>query len=404
MNTVRARVWQFRLERKIQVVATVVGRGTLAVSLARLLHINAMACDLRKVLDYRTRQLEVRLLLSYLGGPGGNTLRLDHSAFAASSRHIRGFVSECSGLGVLTAASEAIFAWQHGAHDLHNFDALPRQLLWEYDAKGVRPDLLFHLPKGPVAGEARGRYRGAKKILPKKPLRPQMDRLRELANWSSVHDDHSYFMSWLYIGPSGVAVDIFLPADPRWEWGTDLRAAAFQADVEEQDDAQEWRFPLQEDLPRWRGQRPSPRRPVPDDTETIGIVDEMPRFDAFAPALPLDVLELDSQERAARVIDSLFRTAPDAGPDAELAGIPVRGTWAPADQLGDARYEVLLGVLAEPAGERGDVRRVDVKERLARAEGRFDVCLDGRLLTVVRPVAAPRPDWMQLERVLLADR
>ncbi|AXO32606.1 hypothetical protein [Micromonospora sp. B006] len=402
MNTVRARVWQFRLERNIQVVATVVGRGTLAVSLARLLHINAMACDLRKVLDYRTKQLEVRLLLSYLGAPGGNALQLDHRAFAASSRHIRGFVSECSGLGVLTAASEAIFAWQHGTHDLHNFDALPRQLLWEYDAKGVRPDLLFHLPTGPVAGEARGRYRRAKNILPKKPLSPQKDRLRELANWSSVHNDHSYFMSWLYIGPSGVAVDIFLPANPRWDWGTGLRAAAFQAD-EEQDDAQEWRFPLQDDLPRWTGRRPTRRRPVPDDEDLLHVVDEA-RFAASAPTLPLDLLELDSQERATRVIDSLFRTAPEAGPDAELAGIPVRGTWAPADQLGDARYEVLLGVLAAPAGDRGDVRRVDVEERLARSEGSFDVCLDGRLLTVVRPVTAPRPEWTQLERVLLADR
>lgn len=397
MNTVRARVWQFRLERNIQVVATVVARGTLPVSLARLLHINAMACDLRKVLDYRTRQLEVRLLLSYLGAHGGNALQLDQRAFAASSRHIRGFVSECSGLGVLTAASEVIFSWQHGAHGLHNFDALPRQLLWQYDAKGVRPDLLFHLPKGPVAGEARGRYRSAKKILPKKPLRPQKDRLRELAKWSAAHGDHSYFMSWLYIGPSGVAVDIFLPANPRW--GTDLRAAALQAEVGEQDDAQEWRFPLQTDLPRWTERPSSPRRPAPDDADVIHLENEALRVGPSAPPLPLDVLEVASQERAVRVVDSLFRSAPEAGPDASLAGIPVRGTWAPADQLGDVRYEVLLGVLAAPAG-----RRVDVKERLARAEGLFDVCLDGRLLTVVRPVTAPRPEWMQLERALLADR
>ncbi|MER7439598.1 hypothetical protein [Micromonospora avicenniae] len=398
MSTVRARVWQFRLERNIQVVATVVGQGSLAVSLARLLHINAMACDIRKVLDYRTRQLEVRLLLSYLGAARSKALQLDHLAFAASSRHIRGFVSECSGLGVLTAAGEAIFAWKHGAHDLHNFDALPRQMLWQYDAKGVRPDLLFHLPTGPVAGEARGRYRRAKNILPKMPLSTQKDRLRELANWSAVHGDHSYFMSWLYIGPNGVAVDIFLPANPRWD--TDLNTAAFEVDVEEQDDAQEWRFPLEEDLPTWQRQRqpPAPRRSMPDNPDVPFLRDTMPSV-APGPPLPLDMLEDAAQEQAAMVIDELFRSAPEAGPDAALAGIPVRGTWAPADQLGDARYEVLLGVLAAPAGT-----RVNVRERLARAEGLFDVCLDGRLLTVVRPVTARRPEWTQLERVVLAAR
>ncbi|MGV9210893.1 hypothetical protein ACTFTM_03420 [Micromonospora sp. RB23] len=396
MSTVRARVWQFRLERNVQVVATVVGQGDLAVSLARLLHINALACDLRKVLDYRTRQLEVRLLLSYLGAPPGNALQLDQLAFAASSRHIRSFVSECSGLGVLTAASEAIFAWEHGAHDLHNFDALPRQMLWQYGATGVRPDLLFHLPQGPVAGEARARYRGAKNILPKMPLSTQKDRLRELAKWSAVHNDHSYFMSWLYIGPNGVAVDIFLPANPRW--GTDLSESAFGADVEELVDAPEWRFPLEEDLPRWQRQPPSPRRSTPDDPDGRYVREVISGVEASGPPLPLDVLEHASQEQAARVIDNLFSSAPEPGPDATLAGIPVRGTWASADQLGDARHEVLLGVLASPAG-----RRVDMRERLARAEGLFDVCLDGRLLTVVRPITAPRPEWTQLERVVLAD-
>jgi len=397
MNTVRARLWQFRLERNTQVVATVFGRGDLEVSLARLLHINAMACDLRKVLDYRTKQLEVRLLLSYLGGPSGNTLQLDHRAFAASSRHIRGFVSECSGLGVLTAASEAIFAWQPGAHNLHNFDALPGQLLRQYGATGVRPDLLFHLPKGMVAGEARGRFRAAKSILPKRPLSAQKDRLRELARWSAGHGDHSYFMSWLYIGPNGVAVDVFLPANPRW--GADLRAEVLDAETEEQDDAQEWRFLLEEDSPRLPRQTPASRRSKPGDEDVPQLWKVMSTVALSGPRQPLNMIERASQEQAARVMGNLFESAPEAEPNAALAGIPVRGTWALADQLGDARYEVLLGVLAAPVG-----KRVDVRKRLALAEGRFDACLDGRLLTVVRSVRSSRPDWGQLERALLAER
>lgn len=139
MNTVQARVWKFRLDNSSEVVAKVLGRGHLPVGLARLVHVNAMACDLRRVLDYRTKQLEVRLLLSYLDTASGRgPLKLDHHAFASSSRHVRGFVSECSGLGMLTAAGEALFAWQDGKDSLHSFDALPKQLLRHYNAEGVR--------------------------------------------------------------------------------------------------------------------------------------------------------------------------------------------------------------------------------------------------------------------------
>ncbi|WP_139233235.1 hypothetical protein [Micromonospora sediminimaris] len=398
MNTVRARIWQFRLEQNAEVVATIVGQGDLSVGLARLVHINAMACDLRKVLDYRTKQLEARLLVSYLDAPGvGNPLRLDDRAFGASSRHIRGFVSECSGLGMLTAASEVIFAWRQGVHDLHNFDALPMQLLRDYPAKGVRPDLLFHLPEGPVAGEARGRYRPAKQLLPTHPLSSQKNRLRELANWSASHSDHPYFMSWFYIGPSGVAVDIFLPNHHRWH--NDLaKVPAFEEHIEDQDDAQEWRFPLREELPRSR-RPPSPQRRPPDEADAMELEDEVFRRSGW-PALAQEAERVRTpQEQAVEVMNRLYDSAPEAGAEWALGGIPVRGTWAFADQLGDARYEILLGVLAG-----GPRRRVDVKRRLAQAEEGLDVCLDGRLLTVVRPVVAPRPEWAELERVLLDDR
>lgn len=86
MNTVRARVWQFQVQEPV-VTVTEVGQGELSVGLARLIHINALACDHNRVLDYRTKQLEVRLLASYLHAAGADgPLRVDHRAFTASSR------------------------------------------------------------------------------------------------------------------------------------------------------------------------------------------------------------------------------------------------------------------------------------------------------------------------------
>jgi hypothetical protein len=42
----------------------------LPAHLARLVHINALACDFRRVVDHRVRLHEARLLTSYLAAPG----------------------------------------------------------------------------------------------------------------------------------------------------------------------------------------------------------------------------------------------------------------------------------------------------------------------------------------------
>ncbi|MFD9413311.1 hypothetical protein ACFWC9_01085 [Streptomyces goshikiensis] len=393
MNTVRARVWRFQLQTGGRVRATVVRRGDLPVGLARLVHVNAMACDLRRVLDYRTKELEANLLLSYIDAPGGGTpLQLDHHALDASSRHIRCFVSECAGLGMLTAASEAIFAWEEGTDPLHSFDALPKQLPQVYKNKGVRPDLLFQLPAGPVAGEARGRYR-KQALLPKKPLADQKKRLSQLAAWSTDHADHSYFMSWVYVGPSGVAVDIFLPESDEWDDDALVEGWA----EEEQDEGQEHVFDLHE----------APRDPEPlADIDALGPAEA--EGDGGPWTAPMEIARpllhtgepvRTPQEHAEEVVTRLYESAPEPDAGATVAGIAVRGRWVAADALGPARHEVLLGVLAERPP-----RQVNVRERMARSDGRFDACLDGRLLTVVRPLATPRPEWHELERVLLGDR
>ncbi|MFD9973234.1 hypothetical protein ACFWZR_02835 [Streptomyces sp. NPDC059017] len=293
---------------------------------------------------------------------------------------------------MLTAASEAIFAWEEGTDPLHSFDALPKQLPQVYKNKGVRPDLLFQLPAGPVAGEARGRYR-KQALLPKKPLADQKKRLSQLAAWSSDHADHSYFMSWVYVGPAGVAVDIFLPESH--EWDDDALGEGWAE--EEQDEGQEHVFDLHE-VPR--GTEPLADMDATGPTEVEGAAGSRTGpMEIARPLLYVDEPVRTPQEHAEEVVTRLYESAPEPDADATVAGIPVRGRWVAADALGPARHEVLLGVLAERPP-----RQVNVRERMARSDGRFDACLDGRLLTVVRPFATPRPEWHELERVLLGDR
>lgn len=407
MSTVRARVWRFSVENSQVVRAQPTAEGNLPVSLARLIHVNAMACDWRRTLDYQVRQCEVRLMASYLNAPDdSSSLSLDHHAFEASSRHIRSFVSESSGLGVLTAAGEALFAWRDGAHTLHSFDALPKQLLQHYRPTGVRPDLLFNLPAGAVAGEARGRHRRSGQLLPARLLAEQKKRLGELAKWSATHHDHTFFMSWVWIGRSGVAVDIFLPDGEDWDGALDD-----QWEKENEADAPETRFPLHDEhvaereeldaLPAARSLEPVAENHEPDarmGAQDAPLLRAVTHEVQWMPSDGAHIAPGSPQQQAADVVNWLYETAPPyAG--AELAGISVRGAWAAADALGPARHKVLLAVLAEQPP-----RQTAVRERLARAGGRFDACLDGRLLTVVSPAALPPPPWHELERVLLGER
>ncbi|TDT22728.1 hypothetical protein EV562_1214 [Streptomyces sp. BK208] len=72
MSTVRARVWRFTIEKRKgdaeAVQAVEIGQGPLPVSLAVMVNINALACDLRKTVDQRVRDYEISLLLSYIIG------------------------------------------------------------------------------------------------------------------------------------------------------------------------------------------------------------------------------------------------------------------------------------------------------------------------------------------------
>lgn len=136
-------------------------RQPIDVNLATLLEANANAQhEVERNLRYRVLQNELRIVLSYLGDPSlQSELQLDKQNFVGTAGHIKRFVSESVGLGMLTAAAEEYFRWQYDADLIYNFDILPGELQEKFGKRGVRPDLLFKFDDGlrELAGEARGR-------------------------------------------------------------------------------------------------------------------------------------------------------------------------------------------------------------------------------------------------------
>ncbi|MFE0772220.1 hypothetical protein [Streptomyces sp. NPDC058861] len=392
MSTVRARVWRFTVERgktgAEAVQAVEIGQGPLPVSLAAVVNINALACDLRKTVDQRVRDHEISLLLSYvIGDQGKKPLGVEHLALDSSAGHIKRFVSECTGLGVMTAASEFLFDWKPGAGGLSSFDVLPGKLRGVYAKTGVRPDLLYDLAAGPVAGEARGRRRDAQQMFPPGEGTPdQRKRLEKLARWSVAHGDHDYFMSWVWLGAGGVYVDIFLPE------GSAALTGLKTAWIEEPGDATPWRF----HVPRLVSRSDPGPDPDPGPGQSLKITHHVPSTSAEGPPARVAISRVGPA--AEEAMDRAFsREEQTLG---TFAGVQVRGRWIRGDALGEARHEVLLGVLGE---------RVETNRRRAQrlqlptlAGDHLDMFLDGRLLTVVRLADGPRPEWGRIREELLA--
>lgn len=391
MSSVRARVWRFTVEKGMAGAETVraieIGQGALPVSLAAVVNINALACDLRKTVDQRVRDHEISLLLSYISGsPGTGPLGVDCPALDSSSGHIRRFVSECTGLGVMTAASEALFDWKPGVHGLSSFDVLPGKLVGTYAKTGVRPDLLYDLAAGPLAGEARGRRRDHKQMFPVgKGTQAQKTRLEKLAQWSVDHDDHAYFMSWVWLGTGGVYVDIFLPDDSPAVAG--LRTGW----IDMPGSTPPWRF---------RVPRPDTRRQADLEQEgPVASADSAPESGGQGPAASPGAHVRAAINQAEPLVDAAMNRSFSREEDTlgTFSDVPVRGRWIRGDAVGQARHEVLLGVL----GERVPVDHRAQRHRLASQEAdRLDVFLEGRLLTVVHPVDSPRPIWDRIQAEL----
>ncbi|MFG3037157.1 hypothetical protein ACGFYZ_09660 [Streptomyces sp. NPDC048330] len=383
MSRVRARVWRFTVEKgktgAEAVQAHEIGQGPLPVSLAAMVNVNALACDLRKKVDKSVRAHEISLLLSYItGDQTKDPLGVKCSALDSSAGHIQRFVSECTGLGVMSAASEVLFDWTHTTDRLSSFDVLPGKLQGVYGKSGVRPDLLYDLADGPIAGEARGRRRRAKQMFPAgKGTKEQKERLETLARWSAKFQDHAYFMSWVWLGEGGVYVDIFLPD------GSAALSGLKTGWIEVPGSPKPWHFRVP----------PPDRRRVMEPSLAEDLVVTLPG--GSGQAATKEAIRRVGPAAEAAMNRAFEREETQLG---TLAGVPVRGQWIRGDVLGPARYEVLLGVL----GERVEVDRRAQRDRLASLTGdRLDAFLDGRLLTVVRPVDGPKPSWDRISAELL---
>ena len=100
--------------------------GTWDIDLAEVVKVNALAVPADRELTYRVMQHELRMLLSFLVDEPESPLVLRHADFRASSGHVKRFVSESFGLGMLTAAVERHHRWALDDGDLHNFDVAAR--------------------------------------------------------------------------------------------------------------------------------------------------------------------------------------------------------------------------------------------------------------------------------------
>lgn len=133
MGDVRVRLFQVEVSLNADGTPEVFGIATpyevdLAVNLAKAVSVNCLATPATGPARYATLRHEARLLACLLGTSStSSALHLD-SAFRWSARHIRGFVAECAGLGLLTATAEEFFGWRANPRLLHHFDALPTRL------------------------------------------------------------------------------------------------------------------------------------------------------------------------------------------------------------------------------------------------------------------------------------
>ena len=330
--------------------------GTWDIDLAEVVKVNGLAVPADRKLTYRVMRHELRLLLSFLVDEPGSPLTLRRDDFRASSAHVKRFISESFGLGMLTAAAERHHRWKLNDSDLHNFDVLPAKVAAQYPGSGIRPDLLFDFTdqghEKRLAGEARGRSSvrpvyGANK--------DQRDRLADIVAWSGVNDLHAVTMTYAYTGAANAQVDLFDIAAPYY-LGTSKEIA------------------------------------VADDVDFV-TTQAGRRFER------LEFIRSRALARAGEITDQLYATAPQdpPGPTRSVFGRNVRGTWAAADLIAPSRLRFFLGVLdhALTREEAGAPRR----RRNTVTQGDADpiqVAATGRILVVVARDVTQDPDWSEV--------
>jgi hypothetical protein len=329
-------------------------RHSVDVDLAALLEANMMAeRDVDRELRYRVLQYELRMILSYLSDDGSEgQLRLDVENFAATAGHIKRFVSESVGLGMLTAAVQEFFAWEFGPNAIANFDVLSGELKDIFGIGGIRPDLLFDFRDGArvLAGEARGRS----EVGPHGTLTraEQRQRMREILQWSGDHGGYPVTMTWTYLGGSGVQVDLFTVSDES------MGSLGYV---------------------------------LPCGPEAGINVGARQQYTADA--------VLRSERRAARIFDTA-PAAPFQKPR-RLFGTEVRGDWVTADLLRPSNVRLFLGAL----DRRIPVAVLRETRSRSRQAGRrlspdYATALSDQLLIVVARSENPEPEWSHVEALI----
>jgi hypothetical protein len=331
--------------------------GTWDIDLAEVIKTNGLAVPADRKLTYRVMQHELRLLLSFLVDEPGSPLTLRHADFRASSGHVKRFISESFGLGMLTAAAERHHRWKLNDGDLHNFDVLPAKVADQYPGSGIRPDLLFDFTgqgaEKRLAGEARGRSSARPVGFASKD---QRDRLTDIVAWSGVNGLHPVTMTYTYTGSANAQVDLF-----------DIAVPDYLDTV--------------------------PGMVIADDEESFVRTQTGRHFELLASIRPRAL------NRADEITEQLYATAPQSapGPTRSVYGRNVRGSWAAADLIVPAKLRFFLGLLDQPltAEQAGAPRRRRNAVRQRDADP-IQVAATGRMLVVVARDATHDPDWSEV--------
>jgi hypothetical protein len=323
--------------------------------------VNTLCVPATRPLTYQVMDNELRLLASFLLDKPGAPISVRHQEFKASSGHVKRFVTESFGLGMLTAAVERYYRWKLNDSDLANFDVLPTKYAGQYPASGVRPDLLFDFTSQGedkrMAGEARGR--SARR--PKSTCREQRDRLDEIVAWSGNNEFHPVTMTWAYSGATKVQVDFF--------------------DIQVHDDAyKEGDDELGElEYPEYLGTSSTP-----------------------AEDIPVRILRQQALGRTATIANELYETAPQPASERErrIFGRNVRGEWTTADLVAPSNLRLFLGVLDQPLDQRqaGAPRRARSAYPQAWDADPIQIAVTQRILVVVARDSAQEPDWSEVTR------
>ncbi|SDZ34232.1 hypothetical protein SAMN05216215_106152 [Saccharopolyspora shandongensis] len=380
------------------------GLRRLPVALAEVVGINALAVPVADhAVKFSTRLHELRLLASYLHDTGDEIL-LREAEFRSSALHIRRFVSESAGMGMLTAVVTSCRRWAAGGSQVHHVDALPTALA-KFSGTRVRPDLLFEITPGTfLAGEARGRSGPP----PRSVRKDQERRISSLLPWARRHCP--VVMTWASFTAAGTTVDLFRPVDGDHgmdgPFGTPAEPFLFE-DESESPRIREFRvrslsdrvlenvLPEANDLPSSEAAVTPPSRP--DPTPPSGIRETGRRH-------------LEQLER------ELWRSAPKLS--IRVAGRRCQGQWVRTDLFAEGAGQLFFGVLDEAitvdeavevasrlrarlaavtAEAVGWSRRVDMHDKNVWDEMRVTVAVYSRILVVVDP------DGISSVREALAD-